>query len=387
MTVTNGRNLAGFAALINDSGKVIAEAFSTDLAAATRPTIYDSDGDVPFDAPKGSQAYVASEGLLLKLTDAAWYVLDGSDPGPPPWTYGGAISGFVAGSSTVSRTAIDKFSFVSDENAVNSGITLTAGRSGGAGVQNSTTAYHSGGAIWPGTTVPRGDIDKYEFVSAGSATNIGDLERPRWGLGAHSNETAGWTSGGSERNGALPLLNTIESMPFATETSAVTTSTLSAIRMHVGGASTADYGYTLAGLPPNQSSTNAINRFSFVNSGSAINVGYLANQGHAQSAAVSSSSTHAYGASLSFPQQGTGYGIIQKVQFAAETSGVNIGNLSFARYWLTQNSSKTAAYISGGNTAGGPSNVIDKVPFAVDGTATDVGDLTAGVWQATSNDY
>ena len=80
MSVSNGRNLAGFAALINDSGKVVAEAFSTNLAAATRPTVYDSASDVPFNAPKGSQAYVASEGLLLKLTDATWYVLNGSEP-------------------------------------------------------------------------------------------------------------------------------------------------------------------------------------------------------------------------------------------------------------------------------------------------------------------
>ena len=37
----------------------------------------------------------------------------------------------------------------------------------------------------------------------------------------------------------------------------------------------------------------------------------------------------------------------------------------------------TSGYTSGGNT-GGYSNVIDKFPFASDGNATDVGDLTLG---------
>ena len=79
MAITNGRNLAELASLINSDGKISAEAFSAELTASIDPTLYDSASDVPFeDAVKGTQVFVPSEGLLIKLTDSDWYSIDGS---------------------------------------------------------------------------------------------------------------------------------------------------------------------------------------------------------------------------------------------------------------------------------------------------------------------
>ena len=105
MAITNGRNLAELASLINSDGKISAEAFSAELAASIDPTMYDSASDVPFeDAVKGTQVFVPSEGLLIKLTDSDWYSIDGSTgarcssvgvPRFSEWLYFGRINTLV----------------------------------------------------------------------------------------------------------------------------------------------------------------------------------------------------------------------------------------------------------------------------------------------------
>ena len=125
MAITNGRNLAELASLINSDGKISAEAFSAELTASIDPTLYDSASDVPFeDAVKGTQVFVPSEGLLIKLTDSDWYSIDGSTgaaaaaawrvPRISEWLYFGRLC------SAISNT-IDKFPFAADGNATDVG--------------------------------------------------------------------------------------------------------------------------------------------------------------------------------------------------------------------------------------------------------------------------
>ena len=99
MAITNGRNLAELASLINSDGKISAEAFSAELAASIDPTMYDSASDVPFeDAVKGTQVFVPSEGLLIKLTDSDWYSIDGSTgaAAAAAWAFQGSVSGYTS---------------------------------------------------------------------------------------------------------------------------------------------------------------------------------------------------------------------------------------------------------------------------------------------------
>ena len=115
MAITNGRNLAELASLINSDGKISAEAFSAELAASIDPTLYDSASDVPFeDAVKGTQVFVPSEGLLIKLTDSDWYSIDGSTgaaAAPTATQAQGSVSGYTSGGNPATGVQIRLKSF------------------------------------------------------------------------------------------------------------------------------------------------------------------------------------------------------------------------------------------------------------------------------------
>ena len=127
MAITNGRNLAELASLINSDGKISAEAFSAELAASIDPTMYDSASDVPFeDAVKGTQVFVPSEGLLIKLTDSDWYSIDGSTGAAAAaavraFAFQGSVSGYATRAVGVLVDTIDKFPFAADGNATDVG--------------------------------------------------------------------------------------------------------------------------------------------------------------------------------------------------------------------------------------------------------------------------
>ena len=131
MAITNGRNLAELASLINSDGKISAEAFSAELTASIDPTLYDSASDVPFeDAVKGTQVFVPSEGLLIKLTDSDWYSIDGSTgaaAAPTATQAQGSVSGYTSGGNAPSTVTIDKFPFAADANATDVGDLTVAG--------------------------------------------------------------------------------------------------------------------------------------------------------------------------------------------------------------------------------------------------------------------
>ena len=87
------------------------------------------------------------------------------------------------------------------------------------------------------------------------------------------------------------------------------------------------------------------------------------------------------GESYSFQGTVSGYNsggistnIIDKFPFSADTNATDVGDLTQSRFYLTGQSSSVSGYSSGGLP--GPVNIIDKFPFAVDSNATDVGDLT-----------
>jgi len=71
--------------------------------------------------------------------------------------------------------------------------------------------------------------------------------------------------------------------------------------------------------------------------------------------------------------------IIQKFSFSSDGNATDVGDLTVGRKWVSGQSSSVSGYTSGGMT-GIPSpddrSIIDKFPFASDGNATDVGDLT-----------
>ena len=72
---------------------------------------------------------------------------------------------------------------------------------------------------------------------------------------------------------------------------------------------------------------------------------------------------------------------IDKFPFAADGNATDVGDLTQARQGPAGQSSTTSGYTSGGH-APPQVNTIDKFSFAADGNATDVGDLTVSRWTA-----
>ena len=72
--------------------------------------------------------------------------------------------------------------------------------------------------------------------------------------------------------------------------------------------------------------------------------------------------------------------IIDKFPFSTNANATDVGDITQGKYYVAGQSSADHGYTSGGFAPTLPSpysNVIDKFPFAADGNATDVGDLTA----------
>ena len=70
---------------------------------------------------------------------------------------------------------------------------------------------------------------------------------------------------------------------------------------------------------------------------------------------------------------------IQKFSFSSDSDATDVGDLTVGRKWVSGQSSAVSGYTSGGDTSIPSTNdqtIIDKFPFASDGNATDVGDLT-----------
>ena len=95
--------------------------------------------------------------------------------------------------------------------------------------------------------------------------------------------------------------------------------------------------------------------------------------------AQSYTDAYAAGGVSAYPQPGnTAYNIIEKFPFASEGTTNDVGDLSTVRLNQSHNSyENNYGYSAGGRTASpaAKTNVIEKYPFTSSGNATDVGDL------------
>jgi len=365
MAITNGRNLAELASLINSDGKISAEAFSAELAASIDPTMYDSASDVPFeDAVKGTQVFVPSEGLLIKLTDSDWYSIDGSTGAAAAavraFAFQGSVSGYVTGGWGPIDT-IDKFPFATDGNATDVG-NLTVATAKNTGQSSDVSGYTSGGYIPSGPPFSLNTIDKFPFASDGNATDVGDLTLARNIVAGQSSDVSGYTSGGWEVN----FTNIIDKFPFAADGNATDVGDLTISRSNLSGQSSAEYGYSTAGYSP---VVNTIDKFPFAADGNATDVGDIS--APTRGTMGQSSTTNGYATGGEGPVTSNK---IEKFPFASDANATDVGDLTLARSMGAGVSSTESGYSTARSSPS--TNVIDKFSFAVDGNATDVGDLT-----------
>ena len=373
MAITNGRNLAELASLINSDGKISAEAFSAELTASIDPTLYDSASDVPFeDAVKGTQVFVASEGLLIKLTDSDWYSIDGSTgaaAAPIPTQAQGAVSGYTSGGlnpDTGVTDTIEKSPFAADANATDVGD-LTQGTYGSAGQSSSVSGYASGGG-----PASRSKIEKFPFATDGNATNIGDLTLARNYVTGQSSSTSGYTSSGTapQLGPTLSVDNTIDKFSFSADGNATDVGDLTANKWGASGQSSTESGYVSGSWQA--SLTNVIEKFPFATDANATDVGDLT---VARGLAVGQNSAESGYVSGGIDAANVKVNVIDKFPFATDGNATDVGDLTLGRDFSAGQSSTQSGYSSGGRSPPWV-NTIDKFPFATDGNATDVGDLT-----------
>ena len=132
-----------------------------------------------------------------------------------------------------------------------------------------------------------------------------------------------------------------------------------------------NFGYSTGGISDGNY-TNVISKFSFTSDGNATDVGDLAitlAYASGQSSSDNGYSSGGYSPSNS-PQRSNA---IQKFPFASDGNATDIADLTTERSSSSGHSSGVSGYTAGGSPL---TNMIEKFPVASDGNATDVGDLT-----------
>ena len=178
--------------------------------------------------------------------------------------------------------------------------------------------------------------------------------------------TSGYTSGGQGSN-------VIDKYAYASDGDATDVGDLTSTRNTGSGQSSANHGYC-SGVG------NIIDKFSFSTDGNATDVGDLLAAldiiGAGQSSIAQGFGYHSGGRT----PPGASQNVIQKFPFASDGNATDVGDLTAARHIATGQSSPDNGYVSAGveGTPSTRSDVIDKFPFSSDANATDVGNLTVG---------
>ena len=294
----------------------------------------------------------------------------------------GTVSGYSSGGINPPHTnRINKFSFASDADATQSGFLSGPDyRAYVAGQSSAASGYTSGGST-PGAPTPVNKIDKFPFAADGNATDVGDLTQVRNSATGQSSTVSGYTTAGYVNpNWTL----TIDKFAFASDGNATDVGDTTQGRSSSAGHSSAVSGYTSGGVPSaGPINTDVIQKFPFAADANATDVGDLTQS--RKQAAGQNSGTSGY---TSGGNTGPGTVIvntIDKFPFAADGNATDVGDLTTLSSMRSSGTSSTASgYTSGGYQVppGAAINTIEKFPFAADGNATDVGNLTSAVYSA-----
>lgn len=247
--------------------------------------------------------------------------------------------------------------------------------------QGITEGFSVGGA---GSNPAKKNRCKFSFSSDGNASSITDLTNQRLRIGTASNSTHAHILGGNPGT-----VSTILRFPFASpgdEESQV--GTLSVGRSRISGHASLTHAYAAGGSGDGTGAQNIIDKFPFsVTEGTASDVGDLT-EGKIQDGPTSSQ-TNAYLAGGNMPSITPSTTEIERFPFASDANATILsGVITVGRGKMSgATQSETHGYTHGGNASPAPNlpiyNTIDKFPFSNDVNATDVGDLTNSLWDAT----
>jgi hypothetical protein len=221
--------------------------------------------------------------------------------------------------------------------------------------------YTSGGADISDTKYST--IQSFPFSSDGNASDVGNLSAIINGQASQSSTTSGYSSGGY----GTGFSDVIDKFPFASSTSGTDVGNITSARSVAAGNSSADNGYISGGALG-----GIIEKFPFASDGNSASVGNLSqDRGYA---AGQNSSSHGYnsGGHDRSPANTGPVNTIDKFPFASDGNATDVGDLTINRQSPAGQSSSDNGYASGG----WPVDTIDKFPFSSDSNSSDIGDLT-----------
>ena len=149
----------------------------------------------------------SAEGTSIDVGNilAVAYV-DGS--GANSLTYGYVMGGYayVSPGTLGYIDMIQRYSYSSDGNAVDTTANLTFARNQGSQCSSTTYVYYHGGSA------PKNAIDKHQFDTSNDSTDVGDLLADCWGCASATSTTYGYSMAGGS-----PYHNTIQKYAFASD--------------------------------------------------------------------------------------------------------------------------------------------------------------------------
>lgn len=245
--------------------------------------------------------------------------------------------GFVSGGleaptpSSLGLNTIEKFSFSSFVTASDHGD-LSRATQRAAGHSSTTHGFTSGGSTTdpspPPANLAQSDIDKFSFATNTTATDVGDLSVARESIhSGFSSEDNGFTGGGYAGSPTKADVNTIDKFPFAISAGTATDiGDLTEVRRTVTAVSSPTHGYACGGESPK---TNTIDKFPFATSTNASDVGDLLVANHEASPQSSRESGYVSGGN-----EPPAVARIQRFPFATDTNASDVGSLTVARRTL-----------------------------------------------------
>lgn len=265
--------------------------------------------------------------------------------------FAGGWTGSATETTPCNSNKIDALSFATNT-AVASTAVLTVARRIIGGVNSSDKGYFGGGNI--GTYQFQSSaiinaIDGIIFASETVFDPSATLRTTRYGMGTVSSTTRGYFGGGSFGNyddSVLNLSNVIDTLVFASETSAGLSATLHVARHTLAGVSSATRGYFGGGTITGTEMSDEIDGITFA-SNTAFNISITLSVERRGLAGVSSTTKGYFAGGWNTI---TNMILIDGLDFSSESALVFSATLSLGRRFLAGIQSSANGYFGGGNT-------------------------------------
>lgn len=260
-------------------------------------------------------------------------------------------------------------------------------------VQGSSYAYSIGGVVSTGinSSASLTDIQRWSVTSDGNASDIGDITQGRVAGASATSTTHGYVAGGLY---APPnaRTNTIYKFAFTSPHTATDVGNLTAPVFGNYGTSSPTHGYASGGRSPTTSPQymTTHNKYAFASDGDATDDGDLT-VGRSNNGSGGNSSALASYFAGGYPDQPTVTAdVIDKIPFAAGGTATDIGNLTQGSNSINSGCNSidngyVVSMISAGGGVESSVNRIEKISYTSDGDAIDSQDLFAGVYQSAGS--